>query len=124
MNDDILKVYNKEPEAKIKAKPLNKQECYKSVLAIEVPYKYGPSHPDYDQSKCSWCQENPRIVADPDVITWCERCYILQFKKHDGTFIQHKSIPVYKKLLQDYNEGKIKPEAFTEKAGRRLDTEI
>lgn len=118
---DIFKVYNRTPEREIDAQPLSKDLQYKSVLAREIPYKYGPSDSRYDPDLCSWCQENQRIRADPDVITWCERCYILHFKKHNGEYIQHKTIPIYKQLLKDAAAGKIKPEAWQETGNKRID---
>lgn len=104
---DILKVYNREPENKIKAQTVG-NICH-SVLFKEVPRtKISVNSPEFDNDKCWHCQENLRIKADPDAIVWCERCYILQFKKFDGTYIQHNTIPAMKKLMQDYNEGKLK----------------
>jgi len=44
--------------------------------------------PEYDRTKCWHCQEFPRIIRDPDVIVWCERCYVLLHTKMDGTFIK------------------------------------
>ena len=89
---------------------------YDSVLYRDVPKTKIPiNSPEFDNDKCWHCQEFPRIIRDPDVIIWCERCYILMHTKFDGTIVEHKGIPALKKLLEDKNEGKRKCNGETKK---------
>ena len=105
---------------KIISTPLSSDKVYHSPLYKKVPRTKIPiSSPEFDKMKCWHCQEFPRLVADPDALIWCERCYILQLQRDDGTYIDHKPIPVLKKLAQDIDEHKY-VEATLKKADTRI----
>lgn len=98
--------YNKQPPKKTSVK-ISRELSYSTVLFRDVPRTKIPiSSPEFDKQKCWHCQQFPRIIADPDVIVWCERCYILHLKKFDGTYIEHKSVPALKQLSKDITEHK------------------
>ena len=101
---EAIKKYNIKPE---QAKSKTVGDICHSVLFRDVPRtKIKMDSPQWNDDKCWHCQEFDRLKAEPDCLVWCERCYILQFKKFDGTFIQHKGIPALKQLTKDINEHK------------------
>ena len=111
--------YNKKPPQKPNI-IIRREIPYSTVLFRDVPRtKLSPNDPKFDKEKCWHCQDFDRIKANPDVIVWCERCYILQFKKFDGTYIQHNTIPAMKQLHQDIVEHK-----FVDSQLKQSDTRI
>lgn len=97
----------------IKGKPLPSNLQYKSVLQREVPWcGIVPNHPDFDKDLCWWCQKDLRIIAKPDVIIWCQNCYKLHYKRHNGEFMEQSTIGIGKDLI-DIQTGKIKPKYMT-----------
>ncbi len=93
-----------------KTATVDREHQYHTQLAREVPWCGKTSrHPDWDPYLCTWCQENPRIVVDPDVIDWCQRCYTLHYKRDDGTFIKPDKSVSLAKDLRDIATGKLKP---------------
>ena len=59
-----------------------------SVLELKVKRGVPTTHPDFDEKKCWYCQEYPRLKTPLMSKIWCERCWILVNTKHDGTVVQ------------------------------------
>jgi len=99
---------------------------YISPLFKEVPpTKLKPTDPEWDSYKCWHCQENSRVIKDPDVIIWCMRCYILQHKKVNGTFIDQKGLtPIGKDLVNTEENRKVFKKAMKFDVGHRIDRVI
>ena len=102
---------------------LRPTRIYKSMLETEVPWcGYTSKDPRWDDWKCWHCQENPRIVKDPDFLVWCMRCYTLHHKKHDGTYIKTDNMVAIGKDLMNTEENR---KAFEKAAkfdtGHKLD---
>ena len=96
---DILKKYNVEPEKVINAHPIPKEDQYKSLLE-EIPRRTDKFNP-MTEKNCWHCGKYPRLVTPMKAIVWCERCYVLQFKRKDGSFIQiDKTIAVGKDIIE------------------------
>lgn len=115
-----IRTYNKQPTKTFKALTSPRIVNYTTVLYRDVPRtKLSISSPEFDKQKCWHCQEFPRLVADPDVLVWCERCYILHLKKFDGTYIQHNAIPAMKQLHKDIEEHK-----FVDATLKKADTRV
>ena len=103
-----------------------KEKQYISPLNREVPW-CGKTlkHPDFDQWKCWHCQENTRIIKDPDVIVWCQRCYNLQFKKHDNSYMQSDDrISIGKDLMDKKAMDTAFKKAALQDKGHRIDKVI
>ncbi len=111
--------YNKQPTQKPNI-IIRRELPYSTVLFRDVPRTKIPIRdPRFDKDKCWHCQEFPRIKADPDVIVWCNRCYILQYKKFDGTYNEHSSIPALKQLTKDITQHE-----FVDATLKKADTRI